>query len=161
VPGSTVVPVRASVRDLLTDLLGCAAKVADGQAQQLNADRPSLLAVYRRDDGTAAAACVSDQDFAIRAGAAIGMMPLAEAMPDDPVAGPQGDVLDFFHEVVNVLAKLLNSPTSPHVVLREVGLLPGKVAPEVASLLQRPGQRSDYRITLDGYGDGGVTLLAG
>lgn len=160
-PVSTPVPVRAAVRDLLTDLLGCAAQVTEGAPLELTAERPALLAVYRRDDGSPAAACVSDQDFAVRAGAAIGMMPLAEAMPGDPAAGPQGDVLDFFHEVMNVMAKLLNSHTAPHLVLGEVLRVPGRVPPDVADLLTRPRHRADYRVGLAGYGAGSVTLLAG
>ena len=158
---TTVVPVRASVRDLLTDLLGCAAKVADGRPLVLEEERPALLAVYRRDDGSVAAACVSDQDFALRSAAAIGMMPAEEAVAEDPSQGPQGDLYDFFHEVVNVMAKLLNSPTSPHVALGEILRVPGDVPRDVAELVTGPGQRCDYRVELDGYGDGSLTLLAG
>jgi hypothetical protein len=158
---ATPVPVRAALRDLLTDLLGCTARVADGPRQTLTAERPAVLAVYRRDDGTVAAAAVSDQDLAVRAGAAIGMMPLDDALPAATAEGLEGDVAEFFHEVVNVMAKLLNSPTLPHVVLREVLPLPGTVPADVAALVTQPGQRSDYRVTLDGYGEGTVTLLAG
>jgi hypothetical protein len=158
----TPVPVRASVRDLLRDLLGCATKVKDAPAPQvLSTDKPALVAIYRRDDGSAAAACVSDQDFAARAGAAIAMMPLADAMPHDPAKGLDEDIAELFHEVVNVLAKLMNSPTSPHVTLREVLQLPGNVPADIAALVTGPGKRSDYRVDLDGFGEGTLTLLAG
>lgn len=156
----TPIPVRASVRDLLTDLLGCTVKVADGEPQSLVAGRPALLAVYRRDDDTVAAACVCDQDFAIRAGAAIGKLSLADATPEDPAKGPQGDVLEHFHEVVNALAKLLNTPTAPHVSLGEVLRAPGQVPGDVAALVSQPSQRADYQVHLDGFGDGCITLLS-
>lgn len=158
---ATVIPVLASVRDLLTDLLSCSTKVVDGTPQSLAAERPSLLAVYRRDDGSPAAAIVSDQDFALRAGAAIGSVSLDEVAPHDPMVGPQEDVLEGFHEVANVLARLLNGPTSPHVVLGELLRIPGELPHEVAALVLQPGQRCDYRVNLAGYGDGRITLLAG
>jgi hypothetical protein len=160
-PVASAVPVRASVRDLLSDLLGCSTRVVDGAAQKLSTERPAMLAVYRRDDGTPAAVCVSDQDFAIRAGAAIAMMPLEEAMPPGAPRELDGDLLEFFREVVNVLAKLLNSPATPHVALREVQPVPGEVLRDVAELIASPAQRCDYRVTLEGYGDGVITLLAG
>jgi hypothetical protein len=71
-----------------------------------------------------------------------------------------GDLEEFFREVVNVLAKLLNSPTTPHVRLGEVYRLPGPVPVAVAGLVLEPAARDDHRVTIDGYGPGSMTFLA-
>ncbi len=157
--GATPMPVRAAVRDLLTDLLGRRARVSSAPPQGLTAEQPALCGIYRLDDGLPVAVFVGDQDLAARAGAALAAMPLEEALPSDPAAGLAEDVRDCFKEVLNVMTKLLNNPTAPHTVLREVVALPGRVAADVAELISQPGQRSDYRVEVDGYGEGTITLL--
>ncbi|MTV27367.1 hypothetical protein FTX61_18390 [Nitriliruptoraceae bacterium ZYF776] len=154
------VPARASYRDLLRDLLGRAVTVRPGPAQQLTEDAPSYLACYRFDDGEVAAVAVADLSLGTAAGGAIGMMPPAEARAEVAEAGKlDGDILEFFQEVVNVAAKLLNSPSTPHVVLREVLTVPGEVPEDLAEVVLQPRVREDWRVDVDGYGDGAVTLL--
>jgi hypothetical protein len=154
-PAPTPLPVRASLRDLMSDLLGRPVTIAPGEPQSLDEAQPAMAAVYRRDDGTVAAVGISARRLAISSGAAIGMMPESEIAGSDL----DGDVLEFFNEVVNVLAKLLNSPTTPHVVLREVVPVPGLVDPDVAALVTNPTQRLDYQVTVEGYGGGTLTLV--
>lgn len=156
---STPLPARAAVRDLLTDLLSRSARVSETRHQRLAAEQPSLCGIYRLDDGGPAAVFVGDQDFAVRAGAALAATPLQDALPVDPAKGAGPEVAEAFHEVLNVLTKLLNNPTAPHVVLREMVSLPGHLAADAAELIARPGQRCDYRVELDGYGEGTITLL--
>lgn len=153
---STPLPARASLRDLLTDLLGRPATVADAPLQELDANRPAVAAVYRRDDGTVAAVGISDTDLSTHAGAAIGMVP-----PGEIATQPAEELQELFGEVVNVMAKLLNSPTVPHVVLREVRQLPGSVPADVAALVTNPAARIDYAVEVSGYGHGHLTLLSG
>lgn len=154
-------PARASLRDLLTDLLGCKVTVRPAERQELDEARKALAAGYRFDDGAVAAACVCDLDLAARAGAAIGMSPTSEA--DEAAGGTElsGDLLDFFREVVNVSAKLLNSPTTPHVTLRDLHPVPGEVAGDLAAVLLEPLERVDYRLAIGDYGEGTMTLLGG
>lgn len=156
------VPARASIRDLLTDLVGHEVTVKASNPQALDAQRPAFAAVYRRDDGTPAAVCICDADVALATGAAIGMMPLDDAeqeVADDGTLG--GDLEEFFREVVNVLAKLLNSPSTPHVVLAEILAVPGEVPRPVADLVRQPLERVDLRVAVEGYPPGVATILIG
>ena len=156
---ATPIPPRASIRDLLGDLLGHAIVVGESDLQRLAPERTAYASVYRRDDGTVAASLVCDLDLAASCGAAIGMMG-----PEAAVAATDGgqldeDTLEFFQEVSNVFAKLLNAANAPHVVVRETVPLPGEVPREVAEVLLEPGERVDLRVEVDGYGPGTMTLL--
>ncbi len=153
-------PVRASVRDLLADLLGRSVTVDRGDPQVLAASRPAYAASYVLDAGTPTALCVCDLALASRAGAAIGMLPASEATEQIEANALTGDVEEFFREVVNILAKLLNSPTTPHVKLAGVHPVPGPVPAAVAAVALEPADRVDYTVTIDGYGSGALTVLA-
>jgi hypothetical protein len=153
-------PARASFRDLLRDLLGRAVQVRPGPSQELRTGAPAYLAAYRFDDGVAAAAVVTDFRLSAAMAAAIAAMPPQETWEEIQAAGSlEGDHLEFLHEVVNVSAKLMNSPTTPHVVLRELAAVPGQVPADIATLATEPRVRHDWTVTVDGYGEGSVTLL--
>jgi hypothetical protein len=154
-------PVRSSLRDLLNDLLGRDVTVAKSAPQTLDAGRQAFAASYSRDDDTVAAVCICDRALAGSTGAAIGMVPAAEAVAQMASADAlQGDLYEFFQEVVNVLAKLLNSPATPHVRLHEIHAVPGHVPADVATVILSPANRLDYEVAVDGYGSGTMTLLA-
>ena len=152
-------PVRASVRDLLTDLLGCKATVERVEPQQLDGGDIAYASSYVCDDDTVAAACVCDHELAAAAGAAIGMVPADEAAEERDKGVLEGDLEEFFHEVVNVFAKLLNSPTTPHVRLQTVYPMPGEIPVDLAEVVKNPLERTDYRVTIDGYGTGRMWVL--
>lgn len=156
------VPPRASVRDLLTDLLGQQVSVSEGAPQILAKERPAYAAVYRRDDKSVAAACICDSRMALASGAAIGMMPADEAQAELETTGTlDGDLYEFFREVVNVLAKLLNSPSTPHVVLSEILVVPGEVPKDVADVVLSPRIRMDIAVAVNGFDPGVATLVVG
>lgn len=160
---ASAVPTRASLRDLLTDLLGVDVRVEAGTTQQLVEGRPSYLATYRTDDGHVSTLGVSDGELSVALGAAIGMTPAEQARDEVAAAGGvlAGDLLDFLREVVNVTAKLLNGPTRPHVVLRELLPVPGEVPADLARVALQPAIRADYRVQVRGYGGGTLTFLKG
>lgn len=161
---STTVPIppRASVRDLFRDLLGQSVRVDDAPPLDLG-QQPSMLAAYRLDEGRVAAATVASLPLTVGTGAAIGMMPVGEAREAAQVeSGEELDeeIHEFFHEVVNVFAKLLNSPATPHVVLGELLPVPGEVPGEVAQVALQPAGRVDYQVTVGDYGSGVLTIVA-
>ena len=155
------VPVRATVRDLLRDLVGARVTATEDGQQVLSEERSSYLSVYRRDDGTPVAATIVDLTAAAALGGAIGMMSAAdveEALGD--ASALEGDLYEFFAEVVNVFAKLLNSPTTKHVRLDGVLPVPGDVPPDVARVVLEPRTRIDYTIEVEGHRRGILTLVS-
>lgn len=153
-------PARASMRDLLRDLMGVGVNVRNGVPQELSDARPAYLAGYRFDDGGAAALMICDGALSFAAASALGAMSFD---PDEVAAGLErgleGDLLEFLHEVVNVTGKLLNSPTTPHVKLGELLRVPGEVPEDLAQLARNPRRREDWHVQVAGYGEGSLTLL--
>jgi hypothetical protein len=153
-------PARASFRDLLRDLLGRGVEVRPGAPQELDPAQTSYLAAYRFDEGDVAALAVTDLRLSVAAAASIAMMPAGESWATAQEGGKLDEELaEFLHEVVNVSAKLLNSPTTPHVVLREHLAVPGEVDDDIAELATSPQVRHDWQVAIDGYGEGTVTFL--
>lgn len=159
--GRCPLPARASFRDLLRDLLGRPVSVRPGPPQELDASKASYLAAYRFDDGGPAAVVVSDRSLSTAAAAAIAMMPPAETIEQvEQAGGLDEEMVEFLHEVVNVTAKLLNSPTTAHVVLRQLAPVPGEVPADIAELALNPSVRHDWAVSVEGYGDGALTFLS-
>jgi hypothetical protein len=153
-------PARASFRDLLRDLLGRDVQVRPGSPQELDPGQMSYLAAYRFDEGDVAAIAVTDLRLSVAAAAAIAMLPADGCWATAQQRGELDEELtEFLHEVVNVSAKLLNSPTTPHVVLRDHLAVPGEVHDDVAELATAPQVRHDWQVAIDGYGEGTVTFL--
>lgn len=153
-------PARASFRDLLRDLLGREVQVRPGEPQELDDERSSYLAAYRFDEGDVGALLVTDLRFSASAAASIAAMPADETWNEVQGTGTLDEELtEFLHEVVNITAKLLNSPTTPHVVLRDHVPVPGEVSEDVAELALSPQVRHDWQVMIDGYGEGSVTFL--
>lgn len=154
-------PVRASIRDLLGDLVGKPVTVTAAETpMELDESQSCYAATYRFDDGRAAAVALYDLTAAAAMGAAIGSVSRADA--EAAVAqhgGLAGDLDEFFREVANVMAKLLNSPTSPHVVLCEVDAVPGQIRADVARVALRPAVRVDLGVQVEGFDSGRMTLL--
>lgn len=162
--GAVPTPVRASIRDLLADLVGKQVRVdAATMPLALTAEEPAYAATYRFDDGRVAALTVCDLTAAACLGASLGFMSKADADKELEEHGRRlaGDLEEFFREVVNVLAKLLNSPTSPHVALRELDAVPGQVRADSARVALRPGARMDATVTVEGFEAGRLAVLIG
>jgi len=159
---SCPVPARASLRDLLRDLLGTEIQVRDGDSpQQLDPARPSWLAGYRFDEGGVAAIGVCDLRLSTATATALAAMPAKDTWDQVREAGQLVDDLqEFLREVVNISAKLLNSPTTPHVALRDHLAVPGEVPADVAHLAMHPTERHDWVVSIEGHGEGTFTLLA-
>jgi hypothetical protein len=152
------VPIQEDIRDLLVDLLGRGAAVDKVKGNPI--EEPALIAEFVTDDEEVGALCTVDVEFTLRCGAALSMVPTSvveEALrrgelPDHLVENVQ--------EVANILAKLLNSPKTPHLRLRTVHQLPAELPPAVLQLLALPEFRRDFAIAIEGYGNGRMSLLA-
>lgn len=149
------VPIQEALRDLLGELVskGCAVDKSE-ETLLLSPDEPSLVAEYVDADGQVAAVAIADLAFACRSGSALVMMPPSvadEALEDGTI---DGDMLDCYREVANVVSRLLNSPDSPHVKLRGLyragELMPG----ETRTLLRDAERRRDYAVSIEEYGEG-------
>lgn len=155
-------PLQEAVRDLFGDLLsrGCAVDKAE---DQLPHDRevPAVIVDYVDADGHVAGTAIADLPMAARSGSALVMMPSTVAEEAIAAGFVDGDMLDCYKEVANVLSRLMNSATTPHVKMRgmyQTGeLLPG----EVRAMLRGEGcRRRDYIVGIEEYGEGRLSVLS-
>jgi hypothetical protein len=113
---------------------------------------------YVNDDGRLVAVAVGDLGFANRAGAALSMVPSAGA--EEGLANNElPDTLrENIQEVLNIMASLLNSSSTPHMKLRCMHVMPADAAPDALQLVADATVRRDFDITIEGYGDGKLSL---
>jgi hypothetical protein len=153
-------PLGEDVQTLLADLLGRAVDVDDGR-DFVGPDGAgaAVIADYVTDEGRVAALVVLDPGLAARSGAALLMVPAAVA--DESVAAGElaPTLLENVHEIVNIMARLLNGERSPHVRLRTLRALPGDLPHDAAALLAAPEARRAFDVVIEGYGPGRLELL--
>jgi hypothetical protein len=153
------VPIQEDIRDLLHDLLARGAAVDKTDPIALVDGVPAAVAEYVTDDDRTGALCVVDGEFAIRAAAALVMVP-SNVAEEDVASGEIPDsAMENAREIVNILARLLNSASTPHLRLAEFHRWPGELPEGVEKLLATPEYRRDFLVTIDGYGDGRFSLL--
>ena len=111
------------------------------------------------DEGDIGALCICDAPFAVFVGAALVMVPANVAQEQLGVAQLDDQYVEYFQEVVNIMARLLNTPRTPHLKLDGVLVLPADLPEDVERLLQQPAYRRDFVAMVEGYGEGRVSIL--
>lgn len=152
------VPKDEEVSELLTGLLGRDVHAAwSPGSYQLPPE--GRIACYRTDDDELAAVAVADPAFACRSGAALVLIPAGSADESVEADAIPSTLEENFHEVVNIMASLLNADGSAHVRLAEVLTLRDPRPDEVAAAVESPTKRRVFHATIDGYGRGTVTFM--
>ena len=155
------VPMQEAVRDLFGDLLsrGCAVDRADSPLP-LDPEVAGVVLAYVDEAGQPLGAAMADLPLACRSGSALVMMPGTVAEEAIEAGSLDGDMLDCFKEVGNVLTRLMNSADSPHVKLAatyRVGeLLPGALR---RLLRGEETRRRDYVVSIEEYGEGRLAVF--
>lgn len=157
-PAHFPVPIQEDIRDLLFELLDRGVAVDKVSKLELEEDEDGGVAEFVTDDGTVGVLCLFDSRFAVRAGAAYAMVPKVDA-EDDLRRGDIERHLEAAGEVLHAMARLLNSPSTPPVRMGGVHRLPGGLPGEAAALVAAPEYRRDFAVTIEGYGDGRLSLL--
>lgn len=155
------VPIQEDIRDLLSDLLGRGVAIDKTKSPLVfEDDEPGLIARYLNDDDELAIVCLVDAPFAIVVGAALVMVPAAVVKEQLQKGVLEEDAVDLVREVNNIMARLLNTPRTPHVRLHDMLTIPADDLPEsVEKLLAAPEFRRDFLVTIEGYGEGRISLL--
>lgn len=157
-PARFPVPIQEDLRDILVGLLSRGVAVDKVPPLALDEDDRGFVVELLEDDDEVGALCVFDDRFAVRAGAALVMVPPAAA-EEDLAKAELAEHAEVAQEVVNVLSRLLNSPSTPHLRLGARHPLPGELPAPVSSLLETPVFRRDFAVLVDGYGDGRFSIL--
>jgi len=155
--GASGLDRHAAIAGLLEGLLRrpvLVVQVPDGPARQV----ARWTADYVDAAGTDAAMCVVETPIASALSAALTLMsPSVAAEWAD--SGTLPDILsESFHEVTNVLAKVVRTDGARCVLSGVAGYAPGEKLPETDRIASAASSEH-FRVTLDGYGTGLLSLV--
>lgn len=151
-------PIPEEVRDFLGDLLGKPVGVSKASIKLDFTEESDnwVTGLYVDDHDRLIGACISDISLAATAGAALAMMPASVAKEASDAGKLDENLRDNFYEVVNILSRLLNGPSVPH--LRLTDLVDG-VPDDVIALIDKAKGRKNYDVTVVGYAGGRMGLI--
>ena len=145
------VPSAAELKKMLFDLVDKMITCTDSTVPAETAG--DHLAIYQGRDGSPLAVLVADLTFAAASASALAMMPprLVEEAKKEGALPAQ--LVDVFHEVANILSALLNTPHTPHVVLRRVAVGVDQLEADERAVLMA-GRRLQQNVDIKGFGTG-------
>jgi two-component system chemotaxis response regulator CheY len=146
-----------AVAELLAGLLRKPVQVVSVEAGPVR-DEARWTADYIGADGTKTAVCVVGTSIASGLSAALTLMAPATAN-EWASSGTLPDILsESFHEVTNVLAKIVRADGARCVLGRIAGFPPGERLPDAEEIFAAPTSEH-FHVSLDGYGDGLMSLV--
>lgn len=105
------------------------------------------------------AGCFADKAMVCFSGAAFSLVP-AEAAKDALKDKELDEILqENFEEVLNICSRLFDAGSETRVTLTVKEFSAGSRSEKSIELLGKPAKRSDYEVTIDGYGKGRMTLV--
>jgi hypothetical protein len=156
---TVLLPAAKDVRDMLAGLLGKPVNVSPGAPVTPAPDKPVSVAVYVDPQMAVNALCLMDLAASAYTGGALALLPpggCQDAVEEDGELS--GMLVEALHEVVNVLAALLNTPGAPHSKLHKL-YAPGEEVPGDLAGMLAGFNRIDLLVEVPGYGKGGLSLV--
>lgn len=151
------VPTDKDVQDIVAGLLGLTVAVVP--AEPLTLVTAAAHMTYATDANRSAVVALTDIGFLNRVGAALVRVPSAAAERSTIAGKLDSGLCENSAEVLNVLARLLNSNRSPHLRATSLKPLPGTVPGDVQAIDRGPAEVHGFELTVSGYGRGRLTLL--
>ncbi|WP_062204737.1 hypothetical protein [Demequina salsinemoris] len=153
----TPVPTAFEVRELFEGMLGRDVEWSDGK--KVDPLEGAACATYVDDFSNIHAIALVDVPLIARGGSAIALMPqngAEQAVTSGLVTPPQ---FDNMSEILNVAASLFNKKDTVHLKLKET-YAPRETLPgDVNSLALQEGGRIDGTLSIQGYGDGRISVI--
>jgi hypothetical protein len=154
-------PAAPSVRELFEGLLGRDIDAVIGTGA-VNPNEPpgAVVGVYTDDRMALRAIVLLELSLAAHGGAAIALVPVAQAEGAAEDGVLPDNLYENIAEVLNVAASLFNAPDAPHVKLYQ-SYRPGEPIPgDVAKWVMAFVRRLDMELSIAGYGKGRISILA-
>jgi hypothetical protein len=155
-PAPAVLPNPKDVRELIGGLIGKDVTVGPGEPVSLT-DKPAM-AVYVDPLLATTAIALVDVPLAAWCAGAFALLPKG-GLEDAIDEGELSDMhLEVLHEVVNVMAALLNGGGITHSRLHRL-YAPGEWVPADLVALAAAVNRIDLVVDVDGYGTGNLSMV--
>ncbi|MCR1786375.1 hypothetical protein KVF89_27830 [Nocardioides carbamazepini] len=152
-------PQPKQLRDLLADLLGRDVTLSPSTPFAPGPDTPAAVAVYVDDSLRISALIACDLAFSARAGAAIGLAPLADAEAAIADGKVTDTIAENLAEVLNIAASTFNVTGADHLRLHTVHPAGPPLDPQVRISTLTLGRREDLRVDIAGYGTGQLSVV--
>ena len=154
------IPKDSDVRQMLGMLYGDGLGIDAGEPVATDAGSKNMVAVYINDEGAPVTACCCDLPFAAYSGAALSMIPKGGA--ED--AAKSGDLSEMMrgnlHEIMNICSRLFITDETPHLKLDALYDSPDALPEAARSMVDTAVGRTDFRISIPGYGEGNISFLS-
>lgn len=154
-----IVPSNEQIQDLFQMLLGRDVTITKSKKLHQFLAQPATVGVYVDETNGITGCCACDISLTSYTGAALAMMPTAEAEAATEACQLDEKLTEHMHEVLNIMASLYPEAGGPNVRLLEMHCsppLPRKLYP----VMKTPGLRVDLNIEVDGYQGGQMILFA-
>lgn len=155
---STPVPTAFEVREVFEGLLGRAIEW-EGTSHKVDPLDGATVGAYVNDFGAVKALVLTDIALTAWAGSAIALLPhngAEKAIKEGLLSAMQ---FDNMAEILNVAASMFNKPGTPHLKLG-VTYAPRERLPEdVEKWVLAPAGRIDGTLTIQGYGQGRISVI--
>jgi CheY-like chemotaxis protein len=152
-------PPPHRVKELLEGLLSREVQLRPGDPVLPTSTARAVVGTYVDDRLRLTAVVVADLAFAAHAGAAVGLLPAGAANEVIASGTLTPAVARNVAEVLNVTARLLNTPSKPQIRLYEIHSPTDVLPVDVLALLRSFGARLDVVVDIAGYGGGGLSLV--
>jgi len=159
VTGNNEIPLPPikDVQEMLGGLFGNEVTISPGESP-LSSE--NVYTGYIIDDkGALKALWTCDFDFAVRAGAALSMIPATEVDALIKEKQVSKEAFGNLKEIINVGTALFNQNGSAHLKLKEVYEPASTLPEECQKLLATPAARLDLTCKFESYGQGKMCLL--
>ena len=153
------IPTVEQFAEQLSALIGRAVTAAEPEERPSH-ESTSQSAIYLTRDDRLALIARLDLALAAHLGAALCMMPLPASEEAIGKNELDGDLLDAYGEVMNIMASLFCAEGAPHVRLASINACDPSLESQFMHALASPAKRLDLSLDIEGYGLGAVTIWA-
>ncbi len=160
-PTTYPMPIQEAIRDVISDLLGKGVAVDKTSPLELEENDFAVVSHLISDDGRLAAVLVADLALVANLGAALTLVPVIVAQESVKKNRLEEEMLlENYGEIVNVMSRLFNTASTPHV--RYVStIMIAEISPEIAALRESYAARRTFAIKVEGYGEGRLEISVG
>lgn len=153
-------PNDTQLQEMLGMLFGNQLKIHSGDPVATDTDSKSIVAVYVNSEGSPATACFCDLPFAAFSGAALSMIPKGGA-EDAAKSGELSEMMrGNLNEIMNICSRLFMNNDTPHLKLETLYDKAGDLPENARAMVDAATGRSDFKVTIPGYGDGHLSFLS-
>jgi hypothetical protein len=156
---TTHLPAPKEVRDLLGDLLDRQVDLRPGPPFGVSPSYPASVSTFIDDSVIVRAVVAFDLPLTAHVGAALALVPAAQAVEAVGEGRVTGPIAESVREVFNIFASLFNTPGAAHLRLHGCQVAGEPLAQDVRARTQVLGQRCDFLVDVGGYGSGRIAIV--